>query len=301
MGAGLPFILVSKWKTPTVNTATVGETAAISDSGFFVRTSGRWVMRNPDNLVATLGGGVGSSIGWGAGIVCALAARRRKEAAVVLGIAATGMAIFFTPPVCTFFLQRLGEEWVMQRFDYIYGVCHIALVPGAIAFVLDAGASFPLVRALLAGSALALGVFMTGHIEPDDWGTLLLNARESPDARRQYVRFLGGIQELLAEAVPKGETILAEPGMGVDLTVLGDYHIVMSATASNGVPDLPQRREDLQRLLDPSTPWEPRRALLRKYGIRYFFPLTPPVDWAQAHMERFWKRDKWLIVKLKTD
>jgi hypothetical protein len=304
LGAGMPFILVSKWKTPAANTAPVGESAAISDSGFFVRTGSGpadWVMRNPANLLDTLGGGVGNSVGWGVGIACALASRRRSRATIVLGIAVTSIAIFYVPPVCTFFLKRLGEEWVMQRFDFIYGVCHIVLVPGAIAYMLDAGASYPVIRAMLSGSALVLGGYMTGHVEPDDWSTLFVNARESTAARRGYVEYLRGIQALLAEAVPRGATILVEPATGIDLTVLGDYHIVMSASASNGVPDLPQRREDLRRMLDPSTPWEARRPLLRKYDIQYFFPLRPPVDWAQGHVERIWKRDKWVIFKLKTD
>ncbi len=301
MWVGFPFILVSKWQTPQINRAPVTETATISDSGYFVRFGANDVQRNPANLVQTLGGGVGTSLAWFVGIGCSLVCKRRKETWFVLGIVAASLLILFVPQLCSFFLRRLGEEWVMQRFDFIIGVCQIALVPGAMAAMIELVPLHVIGRAVLSVVAVVAGAGSAGHEKPDDWKTMWKRVSASAADRKDYLVTMKKIRDLLDAHIPKGETILTDALNGIGLVAMSDHYIVVSDRASNGVPDQYQRKADLAVMLNPSTPWGQRVPLLKKYGARYFYPTAPPLDWVVPHMDQYWTVDKRTVIQLKYD
>jgi hypothetical protein len=301
MWVGFPFILVSKWQTPQINRAPVTETATISNSGYFVRVGAHDVQRNPANLVHTLGGGVGNTLAWFVGIGCALTCKRRKEAGFLIGIITTCLLILFVPQACSFFLRRLGEEWVMQRFDFIIGVCQIALVPGAIAAMIERVPMHVSGRMVLSGVTVLAGAVSAGHEKPDDWKTMWQMASAPEAVRKEYLRTIKKIQALLKDHIPKGETILTDSSNGIGLVAISGNPIVVSERASNGVPDQYQRKADLAVMLSPRTPWEQRIPLFKKYNTRYFYPTPPFVDWVSPNIEQLWTVDKRSVIKLKYD
>jgi hypothetical protein len=256
-------------------------------------------MRDPSNLVDSLGGGVANSIGWAAGIACALVGRGRRRAGLVVAVLGTVLVIVYVPPVCAFFLRRLGEEWILQRFEFFVGVCQVVLVPGAIAFTVDPGGACGVVRALLGGLALAAGIYGTGHAPPDDWRTLFGTARVLAELRHASVPEVFALREFLRRHVPPGETILTDPVAGIDHVAVYDCHLITSERASNGVPDLLQRKADLVVLLARDTPWEVRRGLLKKYNITYFIPNATSLGWTQGRYDQFWEHKGRLIIRLK--
>jgi hypothetical protein len=301
MFVGLPFILVSKWQTPQVNTAPVTEAASIQDTVYFARVGPKWVMRNPQDLVNTLGGGVVASIAWLVGIAVAVAGRHRGRAAIVLAVALVAVAIFYLPPLCTFFVIRLGEDWVMQRFDYVWGVCHLVLVAGSIAALIEAVVRSGWIRPIVSLSAVWLGYASAGHTPPDTWQIALGTAKMDRKDRVGYVETLQGLSRFFKEHIPTGQTVLTDAATGIGLTAMGDFHVVAPGRAGNGEPDWHQRLRDLSVMLDPATAWPLRLELLRRYDVSYFYPTKPPLDWTTNHIEQWWQlgQQKRMIIKLK--
>lgn len=301
MWVGFPFLLVSRWQTPVINRAPVTETAPIGDSGYFVRVGANDVVRDSTDLVRTLGGGVGNTIAWFVGIGCALAGRRRRETGFLLGIVAVSLTIFFVPTICSFFMRRLGEEWVLQRFDYLIGVCQIALVPGAIAAMVERVPMQAIGRSIVSVVVLFLAAGSAGHQKPDDWTTWLGTARLPHEQRTGYLGNINKIRNFVMAHVPPGETVLADSVTGIGFVAITGNKLVIADRACNGVSDQYERRDDLAVMLDPRVSWERKLPLLRKYQTRYFFPVSFRNEWTEGHVEAQWSVDRRLLIKLKID
>jgi hypothetical protein len=205
------------------------------------------------------------------------------------------------PPLSDGLVRRLGEGWILLRLDFLFGLAFFCLVPGAIGCFLESRTRSRPARAACAVVALGLAAAYTQGQLLADWRTYLskpFQPAADRDFLREYLRELGGF---VRATVPRGATVLVADDKAVALVALHDCHLVASPTASNGVPDLAQRRADLGAMLAPDTPWPQRRELLRKYGVEYVLPFRVPADWAQGHILDVRRSGRFVIVRLRTD
>ena len=123
---------------------------------------------------------------------------------------------------------------------------------------------------------LLLSIPFAGRSGWTAWSSYLSNAVDPIESRK----FLGKLRDMgrFAERwLPAGETVLIDDRFGVEIVMLHDITLVANSTTSQGVPNMRARRAEVRRMLSNGTPWDERRELLRKYGIRYLFafPDTP--------------------------
>jgi len=287
MFTGLPFLYVSKSKTPAVYSTPKQKATDIIGSGDFVRVSEDWVMRDPRILPGVLGGPPWRIALFAIGVGAATWHRRsRWPSVLLLGTMSTTAAILFVPPVCSAFLRVLREEWILERFGLYFGVIHFALIAGALALVFQRVHAYGLLRVPLSIGAILLGVTLAGHQPPYDWVNYLAHsAGVAP--RPDVIKTLQGFRAALAAFVPRGAVVLTDLNRGIDLVALHDCRIVASGSASNGVPDWEQRKRDVQIMMSDQTPPSVRLALLRKYHVQYLVPSPQiPCAWAQSRVKR---------------
>jgi len=189
---------------------------------------------------------------------------------------------------------------VMQRFDFFWGVCHLVLVCGTFAWLVEAILNANWVRPVVSLAAIWLGYASAGHTPPDTWNIALGTAKKDRDARVGYVQKLQELSGFFREHIPPGQTVLTDAATGIGLTAMGDYYVVAPGRAGNGEPDWHQRLRDLEVMLAAATPWPQRLELLQRYDVHYFYPTKPPLDWANPHLEQWWQgKDRRMILKLK--
>ena len=70
-----------------------------------------------------------------------------------------------------------------------------------------------------------------------------------------------------------------------------DVYVVMSASSSLGVLDLPTRKRDNYEVIHSATSWPRRSELLDKYGIEYFlfYEENPPPKWTTGRLKQVGK------------
>jgi hypothetical protein len=155
-----------------------------------------------------------------------------------------------------------------------------------------------LVGSLLGLLAVPAGILYAKHESPLTWSETITAARKPAEERHGYLNRMRQLREFLSAHVPPGSTIIADPLEGMDLVQLYDCHVVVSISASNGVPDMQARFEDVQEMIAPQTPWPRRRELFLKRGVTFFFPMNCPIEWTVGHVADYWLQRPWVISRL---
>jgi hypothetical protein len=217
-------------------------------------------------------------------------------------VAVGGVALLlFVPGLCTALLRHLGREWIVARLGFVLQVGFLVLVPAGVAAALEPRVRWWWLRCALGLAALLAGMPFAPREEPYRWRDYVAQPRV-PRAVRQRNLDLGRIVRAFCKThIPPGETILTDEQSGTVLASNHDCHVVAPRNSSNGVSDLPQRRRDLAVMLAEQTPWEQRRALLKKYGITLFRPDRPNVQWPRGHIREVRRSEQTLVIVLNTD
>jgi hypothetical protein len=308
LSAGLPFALASKLmsrsEAPT-GTPTESSTAQAAGDSYIHLPNSTLVMRDPRSLPNVIGGSKIGSLIFLIGLIAAWFSRHRRPAFLLAAVSLITLLILFIPYLCTPLLRILGEEWVLGRFEIILTLVFISLAVPALGMQLLR--LFPrkqessIVGAALSILTLAAGYALSSYESPWTWKeTLTLASRDSQE-RRNDLAVCHDLQQFARKNIPPGRVVLIHPITGRFLTAVHDVRLVASASASNGVPDLTQRLTDLAQMLSIPTPWDQRRALLKKYSVEYFFP-TPdaPADWATGHLRDVRQSDHFSLLLLQT-
>lgn len=296
LSLALPFPLISKLKSRAPDSSVQEVQAADRTSAGFVEFANGWVMRDP--MCGFGGGGPWSLPVLGAGIICALAGSRRREAAISLAIIGVVAAVYYVPPLCSAVLNFVGEEWILIRLGFVLRLGFFIFGPGVLAFVLLPKARHWWVQTLLSLLAFAAAFPYAGHNKPHDWQTYGMIARRQ---RLGQVKRYGELRRFLEKQVPAGNTVLTDSREGMLLVMLHDCYVVASASSSLGIADLPQRRKDLEAMLSDETGWELRRQLFRSYDIEYYYPGQARPKWVEAHWKDLIREGRFVLVRLDVD
>jgi hypothetical protein len=221
-------------------------------------------------------------------------------------------ACLFIPPLCTFLIRTLGAGWMLSRMQMVLRVGFIALAPAAAAYLLEHlvvwAVAHPLDRSIwyrLARSAVSVAVPFAAlqfshYSKPYDWWNYWETAKKPATLRLQSLDTYAKMRSFLRDHIPPGETVLASSIFGPTIVLLYDCHIVAAQRGHNGLPgqEVYRRREDLAAILRADTPWETRRELLRKYGIRFVIASFMQVDWMRDHIRQDLRGPSLRVVEL---
>ncbi|QDV91158.1 hypothetical protein RAS2_22480 [Phycisphaerae bacterium RAS2] len=302
LAVGLPFGLISKLKTATVQEKIKVYDITPEPSGDYVQTAGDGWVRRIESLPAFLGGsnrgsavlvaaiGLSFLTGW------AVAAR----VLFVLSVPVIATVMLFVPPLCTLLMRVFGEEWVVSRYEIVTSLAFYVLVPGGAALVLLRWQRGALIRAGLCAATLAGAWCHTNYEEPWTWRDALRLAMRPTAEREHTLRELMQIGELVRRNVPRGAVVLSEPMACLWFTMSADCRIIASPSASNGVPELDRRLKDLYDMLQPGTDWQRRRDMLIRYNVQYFVPTTGVnADWVRPHIAAITQTGELTFIRLK--
>ncbi|GMU35662.1 MAG: hypothetical protein AMXMBFR20_35330 [Planctomycetia bacterium] len=293
---GLPFVAVTRWTTKMGAPPTDGAAAPPVPAGFVTREDGT-LTRSPSAVLDAFGGVPGAMVFAAAGVLI-VSGGRRREAWVVLvpmGICALLLVI---PLVCSFLIQKAGEAWVVERLDAFFIVGYCALVIPAFVLRIEPLIKRRFLCSLLSLLALPAGLLYARHESPLTWSETIKAAAKPAEERLGYLYRMRQLRDFLAAHVPPGAIIIADPLEGMDLVQVYDCHVVVSISASNGVPDMQARFEDVQEMIAPQTPWPRRRELFLKRGVTFFFPMNCPIEWTVGHVAEYWLQRPWVISRL---
>lgn len=279
--AALPFLAVSKVTSNPKPEFSPAAKAEVKQPGASIDSETQWVTMGPRS-------GWGTVRGWrplclAVGIICALVGSRRRHTAILLAAAGIVALIFYVPPLCTAALHIFEKKWILSRMGLILYLGFAGLVPASVAYLVEPKPSQWWLRWILSAAALCFGMAFVTHKEPNTWERYYAKAVAPGPERHKHLGWTRQVVGFCKRNIPRGETVLVEKWSGMVLTMIHDCHIVAPERGSVGVPDLNQRRKDLEIMLAPYTPWETRRALLRQYNIKYFFPASSSTDWTRGH------------------
>lgn len=299
---GLPFVAVSRMTSyPIILSQGVEASQATDDPDYATITlDGGSVLRDPAATARSLGGPIGVVVFFGA-LAVAFATKRRVETAVILAMLAPAAAALFVPPLATQIVRRTGEAWVLARIEFVFSVAYFCLVTPALVAHLQGYLRSRMLQSLFVAIACPAGAMWAGGEAPLTWKHWLARAAEPAAERQKHVRELRALRDFLAESLPARQTVVADPQMGMELVQAYNCHVVVSVSASNGVPDMARRFDDLHAMLIPETPWESRRGLFRKYAAEYLFPVGVPIQWTVGHVARHWMRRPYVLARLRID
>lgn len=225
---------------------------------------GRWWFP-PDKM-----GGLGFVLlGFGALLLGAsVPSPTRLRARALLATAAPCALLIFWPPLCTLVAERLKLDAALPRLVAILGSVLFAALVGAVGMALDR-----LPRVVLAWPAstlvaTALATRLLGF-SPQSFDEHWQAVNASEEARHAMLDLHRARRAALRAHVPRGATVLASLREARYVVMLHDVFIVAADRGHGGVPDLRQRRRDVERMTNKRTPWAERSALLRRYGLRY--------------------------------
>lgn len=299
---GLPFGLVSKLKTATVQEKIKVYDIMPAPSGDYVQTAGGGWVRRIETLPSFLGG---SSVGSAALLavvgISFLAGRAiGVRAVLLLSVPLIATVMLFVPPLCTLLMRVFGEEWVVSRYEIVTSLAFYVLMPGGVALGLMRWHSGAMMRAGLCAVTLAGAWLHTKYEPPWTWGDAVRTAMKPAAEREQVLRELMEVGELVRRHVPRGAVVLSEPMACLWFTMSADCRIIASPSASNGVPELDRRLKDMYDLLQPGTAWERRRELLRQYNVEYFVPTAGVnADWVRPHVAAIAQTSELTFIRLK--
>lgn len=301
LAVALPFPLISKATSAKSSAGPEqAEQVTSAEEDEFLELGGGLRMKDPS-------GGFGEGGGWryyllAGGAIAALCTRRRAEAARVLAVVLVAAAIFFVPPICSAGLAVVGQKWILSRLEFIFPISFAVLVPATIAFLIEGRTRFWWVRALLSVGACLAALAYAGQHGPFTWPDYVKAAMRPASERYKRLNKLRVLEAFFRAHIPSGETVLAEPDVGMGLVMFCDCHILAPTHGSMGVPGLSKLRDDNKQMVAEDTSWEARRQLLKTYGIRYFVFIRR-AEWWRAHVERYCecKGVRATVVELKLD
>jgi hypothetical protein len=177
------------------------------------------------------------------------------------------------------------QKWIVGRMGIMLDVVYIALVPTSFAYFLELRLRFRPALVIISALVLLLGATFPRRRETTSWQAYNANIVAPREARERFLDMTKVVLDFCDRRLPHGETVLMGPDKGMVLCMVHDCHIVAPARGGNGITDLYQRRRDLAVMLQPQTPWETRRTLLRKYNITYFFPAAASTVWVPPHLK----------------
>lgn len=295
--AALPFLLISKLTVrPGV---TAAKTASVSqpdkqaiapkplEASFKLRRG--W--GKPDWRTACLG----------IGIACAMAGVRRKQAALLLAIAATVLLIHQLPLLRSVALDVLKQKWIVGRLGIVLDLIYVALVPTSVALFVERKVPLRWIPPLLTVIGLLIGMAFPRRTANTTWDAYYQTLSAPRAARENYLDMTKVILAFCAERIPRGETILAGAQKGMVITMVHDCHIVAPERGGNGIADLGTRRRDLRVMMAPDTPWHTRRDLLRKYDITYFIPAGADTSWLRGHLKEYRSKPGFQFYAIDTE
>ncbi|MFH0980130.1 MAG: hypothetical protein V2A79_01145 [Planctomycetota bacterium] len=292
LGVAAPFVLVGKAKM--ARDSDVSDAEVATDKQFHQLANGQSVYKPSSGMELGL---------LAAGILCAAAGARRKPAAVVIVGAALAAAVLFIPAFCTAAIAASRQPHTVARMNVLIMLASVALMPGAVAFLLEPSFRSRWLRALGSILIFVLGA-QTARQEPYTWPTYWKSAAADSAVRHGWLTRLRNSRAFFREHIPRGATVLTDVQTAMWLVMTHDCHVVVPQRGSYGVTDLRQREADLQALLAPATPWEVRRGLLAKYDISLVLvsgSTREPLEWTRDHVQEYWKEGGYLLIRLKAD
>lgn len=234
----------------------------------------------------------------------ALALRRADRAGVValLSVLAVVATVLFIPPLCSTLLALTGREWIVSRFSFVLPLAFVAIVAGSLGTLIDAHVRPIALRGALLLVVAAVALPYGGRHGSLSWQAY---AEKLSGFQERQARALGGaraVEAFVHGKIEPGATVLTTPREAVPLVMVVDCFVVAAYSSNNGVPDLQERFEDINVMLDGAAPIDRRAALLKKYDVRYFLSTkgtSPrwPGNWVKAH----WFEKPWLIVEFERD
>lgn len=299
LGAALPFVLVSKIAMDRAKSASAAVRAAEPETNTPEATDQRWVTMGPRSGWGTVRDPRAAFLA--AGIVAAFIGSRRKQAAILLAITGTTAMIFYVPPLCSAAVHVLGERWILSRMGFVLLLGFVGLVPASFAFLVEPKTRTWWMRAVVSVVALLLALPFPQRRPEYTWANYWAKTTAPRKERESYLEMTEVMMAALDKHIPRGKTVLIDKWEGMVLTMIHDCHIVASKGMGNGIPDLGQRRKDLDLMLAADTPWHTRRSLLRKYDIEYFVPSQDaPTAWTNGHRRAVYTGSGLPVVILDT-
>lgn len=304
--AGLPFPIISAMTraAPDAPTQTVishdeDDTPPSGDGAALLEVGEHMVMRNPNR--GFFSRGLRPAL---LALACGLCVfgPRRRDSILPVGFALCIVATLLVPPLCTLALRVFREEWILLRAEGLLpAMLPILLVPSVVVLVLAPIAERAWFRAALAVALIPGFIFLNGTQQKlgDYVHDLWLPAQRRFEILNKYRKTL----RTLGDFIPPGERIVCPIEFTPDFVSRFDVHTITSWTTSVGAADLPQRTRDNAAMLDPTTSWNERRALLEQYGARHYIVFREDdISWADGHIARIDRSDDTLILlELKLD
>lgn len=304
---GAPFAILAKHSTSTEHAeqSTIIEQSAMNEqSGRFHHFDNGWVMLKPTVFDSPRGITVFSIAA--VGVACSLFGKRRGESGFLIGVAGSVACVLFIPPLCTAAVKVFGGEWITARMQILLTTSLICVALGGLTSTVE-----PFATRLRLRSAISIGVVCFGGLFAAPGGLdkrldYFKMAKAPVETRQRMLHTLREFRAFLREHIPSGDTVLADPQTSMWLVMLHDCYVVATAPAST-LPDLEQRKADVQTIVSPRTRWNVRRDLLRKYGVTRCILDTRvmPVEalgWTRGHLVgQPIRHREYLLVLLDTE
>jgi hypothetical protein len=198
--------------------------------------------------------------------------RRRRQFAVIAGVAAMALALLYIPPVCTMLAKAAGAPWIVRRMIAVPAALHLALFPGALGLVLPAALSRPALQGVWLAASL-VHAYVNG-VDGDKRASRSEYLAAGFSGHDLYSGLHGAAMRraLCLRNIPREAVVAtALDEIGVS-SACSAYPLALPLTDPvHGVRDMTQRRVDARVLLDPKEDVGKRLAILRYYHIRYFW------------------------------
>lgn len=205
-----------------------------------------------------------AALGFGLGF----SPRDRTRLAALAFAALTCAALLFWPALCTFVVEKFGLRLALPRLSPLLGSVLFAALAGAVARAIEWLGRPRIAWPATTLGAVALATQLLGHSPrsfAEHWGDVAAGSEE----RHETLALHRARRELLREHVPAGATVLASLREGRYVVMLHDVHVIAVDRGHSRIPGIGERRRDVERMTARGTPWDERRALLRRYGVRY--------------------------------
>lgn len=262
-----------------------------------------WIMYRFDRA---LGNYWWLGLGWGGvAVVIAVQGKSRRGALAALGILGTVSVFLYVPPLCTLLLRLTEREWILARFGFVLPLGFTVFAAGSLAVVIEQYVRLAALRHLLLLPIAALALLYGFRPEPFSWSSHIKKLTLPAQQRQLPLRRVRQTGAFAREHIEPGATVLTSPEEALSLVMLVDCYVVAARSSSNGVLDLPQRRADLETMIDVNTSIEERNSqltklasLLAKYNVRYYLSVhgeTPP--WRREWVKRHWYAKPWLLIE----
>ncbi len=200
---------------------------------------------------------------------CGLLLTRRRQLAMLAGVALTLLLVLHVPWLCTPLVRAAGAPWIVRRLIGVQDAIAIGTVPAVLAYLVS-GTSSAWPRLLLA-LTVSLGYGQLQGIDARAWKRkdIVADAISGKPLRR----WLGSQRrrsELLAD-VPSGAVLVTTLGRAPEIAGICDCYPLafLPEHGNHGMFDMAQRRVAQHQILDPRTPLDERLALMRRFGTRH--------------------------------